>query len=346
VQPFAAADYTEQLTRLTRAGQLALDHYSLSDADLQSVAYVNNAVFKVSIGSRDGNSYALRLHRPGHKRLEWIRSEILWLSEIHKHTPLCVPQPLMTTSGEPFALVPVDGLNESVTAVLFGWLDGQFYANDAISLESVQQAGQFLARLHLYAADFRPPSDFTRPRLDWDGLFGANSPYNPGDGEKIFTAEQKAVFADVEQRVRSVMDEIGQQPDTFGMIHADFIAKNWLFNENRMCVIDFDDCAWGYYLYDLAPALLQFKYEPRYRTLREAYLGGYTNQRPLSSRDELHLETFIAARHLASCRWLAGNLQNPRIRERAPDLIAQRTAELRRFLETGSIDEGGRKEFF
>lgn len=344
LQSFGTLDYAEQLDRLSQVARIALRHYGLADAGLQSIAYVNNAVFKV-VGT-DGHNYILRLHRPGHKRLEWIRSELIWLSSIRQHTALQVPQPVMTQQAELLITVPIEGLDEPLIVVLFDWIEGQSFQNETIPLTNVHQAGEFLAHLHQYSATFNSPPDFVRPKLDWEGLFGQDSPYNPGEGALIFIPDQKSIFTAVEERVRIIMDEIDQKAETFGLIHSDFIAKNWLFNEQGACAIDFDDCSWGYYLYDLAPALLQFKYEPRYETLREAFLSGYTSVRPFSSRDSGYLETFMAARHLASCRWLAGNLHNPRIRERAADLIAQRTGELKRFLETGSLDEGGRKEFF
>ncbi len=329
---------------MRRAGRIALDQYDLTDATLESAAYVNNAVFKVTMGN--GKKYVLRLHRPGHKLSEWIRSELVWLDSIRQHTSLQVPEPVMTKQGEILTSTPVDGLEAPVTAVVFNWIEGDSYPNEILPIDKARQAGEFLARLHTFSATFTAPADFSRPRLDWNGLFGEESTYDPGEGARIFTDEQKMVFGAVEQRVREVMYSIGQQANTFGLIHADFIAKNWLFKDESIAVIDFDDCSWGYYLYDLAPALLQFKYEPRYTALREAFLAGYTDNRSFSSDDERHLEAFIAARHLASCRWLAGNLHNPRIRERAADLITHRTGELRHFLETGSIDEGGRKEFF
>jgi Ser/Thr protein kinase RdoA (MazF antagonist) len=188
-----------------------------------------------------------------------------------------------------------------------------------------------------------PPPDFARPRLDYEGLFGQDSPYNPGDGAAIFTSDQRAIFAEVESHVGQVIDELGQGSDTFGLIHADFIIKNFIFNDGELYAIDFDDCGWGYYLYDLAPLLTQVKGKPNYPDIHDAFLGGYTSIRSLPAAYQAHLEAFIAARHLASCRWIAGNLHNPRIREQAVNVIAHRTAELRRFLETGAISHGGKQ---
>ncbi len=301
--------------------------------------YVNNAVFDVQAANHE--HYALRVHRPGHKHPDWIRSELTWLEAITQDTTLCVPRPVRRPDGELLTNVPVDGLNEPVTCVLFGWIDGQFYRTDTVSNSQVQVVGTFLARLHEYSSEFNPPPDFVRPRLDAEGMFGAESAYNPGEGATLFTDRHRAIFAAVEDRVRRVMAELGMSKDSFGMIHADLIMKNLVFQKNQVCAIDFDDCSWGYYLYDLAPLLLQFKDEPRYPELREVLWEGYTSQRRLPDSYRAHVETFIAARHMASCWWLAGNLHNPRIRERAAELIAYRTTELERFLESGSISQQG-----
>jgi len=339
VQSFEALDYAGQLERLRGAARDALNHYGLENATIQPVMYVNNAVFRVS--AANGTAYALRIHRPGHKRVEWIQSELEWLRALRRETKLHIPLPIERREGGLLTMARVEGLDEPVTCALFAWIDGQPIQWDMITTEHAHQAGLFLARLHNFSRQFVPPPGFARPRLDWEGLFGDDSPYNPGDGAAIFTAEQRAVFAQVEARVGEVMDRLGHTPDTFGLIHADFIVKNFLFKAGDLYVIDFDDGGWGYYLYDLAPLLTQMKGEARYADIYDAYWKGYISVRPLPESDQAHLETFIAARHLASCRWMAGNLQNPRIRERAAEVIAHRTAELRLFLETGAISQRG-----
>ncbi|MBZ0280060.1 MAG: phosphotransferase [Anaerolineae bacterium] len=329
---FHSFTQSQQQERLTGAAHRALKQYGLSNARIEAVSSVNNAVFKCMMGEQ---IYALRLHRAGYSRADWIRSEMEWLQAIRRETPLQVPRPISTAAGDLLTTVPVDDLEEAVICTLLGWIEGAFFTPNNMRLEQVRAAGEFLARLHNFA--FVPPPDFVRPRLDADGLFGASAQYDPGDGAGIFSAAQKAVFADVEIRVRGVMESLGQSPEQFGLIHGDFIAKNMLFNQQGVGAIDFDNCGWGYYLYDLAPALLQFSIEPRYPELRKAFLEGYGAVRSLSDTDSHALEGFLAARQVASCRWLAGNLHNPDVRARAPELIAKRTDELRRFLETGQM---------
>jgi Ser/Thr protein kinase RdoA (MazF antagonist) len=339
LQPFESLSYNEQLACLTEAAEDALRAYGYPDSSLHSAAYVNNAVFEIQ--TPDGGHFALRLHRPGHKRLEWIKSELIWLGAISRDTSLGVPQPIPSREGEPVVYASVRGLSEPILCTLFVWLDGQFEGADTVSLQKVREVGEYLSKLHTYAMSFDPPAGFARPRLDENGLSGVESAYNPGAGATLFTDEHRRTFQQVEDRVRGVMRELGVSKESFGLIHADLLMKNILFRDDEVCAIDFDDCCWGYFLYDLAPLMLQFKDQPRYPELRDALWEGYTAQRPLPDSYRAYVETFVAARDLFSCWWVAGNLHNPRIRERAPELISYRVAELRRFLETGSISQQG-----
>ncbi|HVU13293.1 MAG TPA: phosphotransferase [Phototrophicaceae bacterium] len=339
MQPFETLNYNDQLERLTEAARVALRSYGYHEADLHSVAYTNNAVFEAL--TPDGGHFAVRLHRPGHKRVEWIKSELVWLAAICRDTTLCVPRPIQPIDGEPIVYVPVAGLSEPIVGTVFAWIDGRFEGANTLSLNQVRAIGAFLSRLHDYSMRFEPPASFSRPRLDEHGLSGGESAYSSGAGSALFTDEDRRVFQQVEERVRNVMRALTISQATFGLIHADFLMKNMVFKDDEICAIDFDDCSWGYFLYDLAPLMLQFKDEPRYPELRDALWEGYSAQRALPETYRAYVETFVAARDMFSCWWVAGNLHNPRVRERAPELIAYRVAELRRFLETGSIAQQG-----
>lgn len=339
MQPFEMLSYDGQLARLTEGAEGVLRAYGYQGSALRSVTYANNAVFEVR--APDGGHFALRLHRPGHKRLEWINSELVWLEAIGRDTSLSVPHLIHAQDDESIVYASVEGLSDPVVCTLFAWIDGQFDTTSTVSLERVREVGKYLSRLHNYSMTFDPPADFARPRLDEKGLSGVESAYYSGVSSALFTDEDRHTFRQVEGRVRDVMHGLGASKESFGLIHADFLMKNMLFRGDEVCAIDFDDCSWGYFLYDLAPLMLQFKDEPRYPELRDALWEGYTAYRPLPETYRAYLETFVAARDMFSCWWVAGNVHNPRVRERAAELITYRVAELRRFLETGSISQQG-----
>src|ERR1051325_8592448 len=95
---FASLTYEQQIAQLTAAAQSILPHYNLANAQLELLSYANNAVFKVT-AAPDAH-YVLRMHRPGHKRIEWIRSEVIWLTTLNQHTTLQVPRPVVTQHGD------------------------------------------------------------------------------------------------------------------------------------------------------------------------------------------------------------------------------------------------------
>lgn len=333
---FESLTHAEQLERLTMAASAVLAQFGLAGAEVRPVVYIHNAVFAVTTAS--GEQFALRLLRPGSRPDGWLRSELDWLEAINRETRLCVPRPLRTTSGEHFALAQVAGLDEPLRASVLHWLAGDSLSPEAMTPHHAGQLGRFLAELHRFSAIFRPGPGFARPRLDWEGLFGAQSQYNPGAGARIFTPEHITVFDAVADRVRVTMNTLGQSPASFGLIHGDFIAKNILFRGETICALDFDTSSYGYYLYDLAPLLLQWSALKPYETLKAALWAGYTAVRPLPDEQQSHVETFVAARHVASCRWIASNLSNPAVSARAPQIIATRVEELRDYLQTGRVE--------
>lgn len=334
VDEYRTLDDVSRLARLEDGARHALMAYGLDSAMLIPLNLGNNAVFRVVAGSEQ---YVLRIHRPGYKSLAWIQSELTWLAALWHNTGLSVPQPLPAQDGSWVVSAALPGSDVPLVCVLFRWMAGDLRHPNTITLDETQLAGSFLARLHKYALIYTPPPGFIRPRLDWDGLFGANSVYNPGAGAALFTESQNQIFVAVAEEVRRIMTGLDEVPGTFGLIHADFLVKNMLFCDGRVCALDFDECGWGYYLYDLTPALWQFKDEPNYAELRAAYWAGYTQVRSLTEDNQEPLEVLLAARHLASIRWIAGNRDNPAIRERATGIIAARVELLRHFLDTGRL---------
>jgi Ser/Thr protein kinase RdoA (MazF antagonist) len=331
---FQTLTYDQQLMRFQDAAQTVLPVFGLEGAVLEPLSYFNNAVFKASLPT--GESTVLRLHRPGHKPITQISSELAWLAELAARTPLAVPQPHTKSVTQ----VTVHGLDEPVPVVCFRWIEGVSRPERELTLADLEHMGRLLAQLHHHARHFQPPTTFDRPRLDWEGLFGEQSHYNPGVGAAIFTADQQTVFQAVDQRVRATMHKLGDDRMHFGLIHGDYLPKNVLWNGASMAVIDFEDCGWGYWLYDLAPTCLLLRAIHQQPAFESAFIRGYGAEHPLHDLDHTIIEDFMAARHVASCRWQAANLHNPRIRETAATVIARRTEDLKSYLATGTLSIG------
>ncbi len=317
---------TEKAQGLAQA-RAALSAYGLADADVSWLAYTHNRVFDVRYQT---GRYVLRLHPAQTVRRDWLDGEIGWLRAIRAGSALVVPRPVSLRDG---GFVYAD---ESWVAVVFEHIAGEVAQPDALSTINMHRIGVFIGQLHNVNLS---QQTITRPQLDYDGLFGEAGRYRLGEAAAIFTPEQRAVFDATTARIQQTMDMLGTESDTFGLIHGDLLAKNILFAGDAVRALDFEYCGYGYYLYDLTPALWQLKSARAgdYGQLETALWAGYRSVRPDAAPQRNLLEPFIAARQVASCRWLAGNLDNPAVKDSAHALIAQRVDELRGFLDSGVL---------
>jgi Ser/Thr protein kinase RdoA (MazF antagonist) len=169
------------------------------------------------------------------------------------------------------------------------------------------QVGDLMARLQDHAARWTPPDGFTRPRVDNLEVLrrGPADDFNPAIAERVIrtiaalgTPEAAALVSRAIQKVWATLRELGQGPDVFGLIHADLHHRNVLFHKGIAAAIDFDDCGYGHWLYDLAVPLTALQRRPDYRALREALLSGYRERRSLSGEQEGLLDTFMALRQI------------------------------------------------
>ncbi len=318
----------------------ALKRWDILPQKMRWLGRGSNVVFRVIAGDAD---YVLRLYPPGSTDAARLRSELKWLTSIRRETHLLAPCPIVAlVAGREKLSIELrhDLLPRSsvVHAAIFEYIEGESKTARDLSANDVNRIGAYLGALHSQA-QFRSAGDFEGPRLDWDGLFGDDSPYaSPSEGVSL-RAEQNGILDQVARQLRPTMSQLATKPDAMGLIHADLLAKNILFRADSMAALDFEYCGWGFYLYDLAPLLWQLKGERAadYCLLEDAMWRGYTSVRRLDKGDRALLETFISARQLASIRWLLSNMDNPELREVAPALIAGRCEELKVFLETGIL---------
>jgi Ser/Thr protein kinase RdoA (MazF antagonist) len=69
-------------------------------------------------------------------------------------------------------------------------------------------------------------------------------------------------------------------------------------------VIDFDDCGFGWYMYDAATPISFYEQEPHVPELIEAWKEGYRRAATLSKEDEAEIPTFVMLRRLLLVAWI------------------------------------------
>lgn len=288
----------------------ALAAYDLADAVVSPLALSNNAVLAVS---SHGRRFVLRIHRPGYRTPYETMSELRLLQFVATATQLAVPQPILTRDGALLTVVH-DEQGQPRHADILTWLEGRVCRPGAgLGPRRAFALGAALGELHAALAQWRPDQPLVLPHWDADGLLSDTSPYRPGPLEQVFAAEERPLVAEVARRVRDVFSTLGEGADAWGVIHGDWILGNCQFRGQEPQLLDFDDCGWGLFLYDLCPLLGNLQDDDAARraaALRAAVLAGYRSQRPLPTAHEAFIAPLIAARHIASCLYAAGHRRN------------------------------------
>lgn len=264
-----------------------------------------NIVFEASGPS--GERAALRLHRPGYQSEEAIRSE-LWWSEALVAAGMAVPQAIRTLDGD---LLSAHGAR---VASLVTWLDGAPLGEGGVPLampaaqqEELHEAlGRSLAQLHTISDAMSPPQAFTRPRMDSEALLGDDPAWGRfWENPSLSRSEAQTLLA-CRSRLRETIADHQSNGGDFGLIHADALRENVLIHNGAVRLIDFDDGAYGFRMYELGVAMSQNWDQPNVVALGQALLRGYGSERALPETPERLLEAFTTMRALASCGWVIG----------------------------------------
>jgi Ser/Thr protein kinase RdoA (MazF antagonist) len=320
-----------QARRLRRLAIEALRQFGVLPDRLILLTHWNNATFRVWCGAEQ---YVLRIGRAGFQDAAAVQAEVAWLRAIRQDTALCVPEPVPARTGAFVLTVACRGVPVARPCVLFRWLDGQF-RRARLRPAHYRRAGTFLAQLHTQGQQFVErglPQGFTRKRWDVSLIFGGEPGIDRDRIVRLLSAEDIQLLNVVKDRVRRILDGLDQTPATYGLIHGDFHPSNYLFYGDDLRAIDFDECGWGHFAFDIAVALERGQRTAMYPAIREAFLAGYREVRPFPDAHCAALPALIAASKLTLAIWWAGLTDSPAHRESAPGLVARVMAEVRELM--------------
>jgi Ser/Thr protein kinase RdoA (MazF antagonist) len=311
VKPYSELTHHGKMRRMRLLADAALEAYGLADAPRSLFIDNGNIIYRVKdvrtprLGPDDGASElffdddcALRIHQPGyHESAAFIASEVAWLAALRREVGVPVPEPVPTPEGELMTQVEVPGVEGPRICSLLRWVKGRMVTK-GVGPQHLKAQGRLMAQLHNHAARWGPPQGFTRLAYDWEGLFGEGT----GTGLPASTIWEDVPerfygpFALVAHELQEVMDAWGNGPYVYGLIHADLgVDANVLFWHGDARAIDFDDCRFGYWMFDLAVALEHVQEDTVYPQFRDALLEGYTETRALPEEQARRLPLFLAA---------------------------------------------------
>jgi Ser/Thr protein kinase RdoA (MazF antagonist) len=318
MKPFRQLTRRARLYRLRQLALSALETYGLAGAHLSFIQYFENIIYRVDVTGKTtlkhasspylDNRYVLRIHAMSDR--DAIASELTWLKALSQEAGLSVPMPVKTLKGKLLATIVTPDMPNGRVVSLMHWLDGRKYQK-GLQPEHIRALGQAMAELHNFSSGWQPPAGFSRPHWDWEAQLGGSMfRYSMDELINSMPARFQQPFMEISQTGKQLMEKLGKSPRAYGMIHADLYPENVLFKAGKAYPIDFEDCGYGYWMWDIAVALCEWAWSEKWERMRDAFFDGYGRNRTLP-RDQLQqLDLFVALQYATMVLWASAFLKN------------------------------------
>lgn len=296
------------------------------------IALSENRVYLVTDGR--GEAFILRLHRPGYHTRGEILSELDWISALSRETDLLVPEPVCGGNGEWLQSLRLAREPAPRDAVLFRANPGELPDATDLRLPDIFVAlGNAAALSHLHAIDWSKPGGFSRPEWSIAAMLGPNGLWGDWRAALGLDAADLAVLAKAEAKISAAFAEYGRGTNRFGLIHNDMRPSNFLWHENRLRLIDFDDCGFGWFVADFAAAISWFEDAEIVPDLFRKWCEGYCTRRNLSTADLAMFTPAIMARRMLLLAWSASRGETDLARANADEFLTRTLRLATRFLD-------------
>lgn len=271
----------------------------------------------------------VRLCRPAYHSEEELLSEIRWMLELQKQyreydedRQVCgrdkqsevrfsLRQPLAGDDGQYLYQVE-DRKGQVYYGMLFTYLTGMPLENLTLSEQTVwfERLGEVTALFHTQTKGWKEASELPRFHWNYETMIGRQAVW--GDWREVFVPAQPIksgqgipdVLNRADKLIYQKLQEYGVNREKYGLIHGDLRGANLLIEEDRLKIIDFDDCGFGWYMQDLAASLSFIETEEAVPELIKAWIAGYRKQGTLTREDLDMISTFIMMRRLQLLAWI------------------------------------------
>lgn len=292
---------------LERAAEAAL-LWGFEAPKIALAAARENEVYRVDTGE----TYALRLHRIGYRSADELGHELSWIVALAEAGLPC-PRPFALPEGGYVA--EVDG--QLVSAIT--WLEGAPLGEPG-EMENVsdrpafcRKLGAVMAALHDACDAWAPPMGFARPAWDRTGLLGDAPLWGQFWEHPDLSAAERDLLMAARKRADKALAECEGALD-YGLIHADLVGQNVMWDGSNVGLIDFDDGGYGFRTFELATFLLRFMDKPDYASLRVALCEGYAMRAKVDAEE---LDLFLMLRAFTYPGWFMDRAGEPNTAARA-----------------------------
>jgi amicoumacin kinase len=282
-----------QDSHLAEAGR----HYGVAPGAFQPLDGFESFIYQFS---RADGDYILRIGHSRRRSPEQIHAEVDWINYLAagmgpaNGIPAAPARAIQSQNGQLVEAIP-DGQGEYFLATAFVRAQGQTPRGAMLTPPFFENYGRMLGRIHSLSRRYQP-ADPAWVRPHW------NDPGNLVVAEYLPPGNEGVI-----ERFQHVMDHLTRLPrtvDSYGMIHQDAHAGNLFADaDNNLTLFDFDDCCFGYYIYDIAMVIFyaaQGRPDPEgfTREFLPPFLHGYRRECPLDPSWLAEIPPFLKLREI------------------------------------------------
>lgn len=312
----------------------ALLNYEIEpDAIIHPLNYSENMVYLIEEIKRK-RRFILRVGKPDYHHDGEVEAELSWMNILKRETTVEIPDVIPGIDDSDVQKIYNSDRTDIYYCVMFTFLTGRSLEDDIDCLPAYfEKIGEITAQFHNINGKRRIVQErFNRPVWNFETTLGTEPKWGRWQDGPEVTSQRKALFQRVSELIHKRLDIFGQSDDSFGLIHADLRTVNLLSENQNLKVIDFDDCGFSWYLYDLAASLSFIEHTDIVPELVRLWLMGYRRHRRLTDEEEQEIPTFIMLRRLLLLGWIGSHSDTETARQMGARFTEQTEIMAQRYL--------------
>ena len=260
---------------------MVIQKFRLQNAGVSCIFYLTTPKYQ---------AYYVCFTHPKFHSLEAVNQACEFQNYLHYHSAY-VPTIRLTIEKECAFSIEVEKQSYAVSIVSAAYGDSVSFEDDNEEMWSA--VGESIAKMHLAASRYDKAPDF----ISWQDLWNEtlkNRKYIPSG----FDESQFSLIEDTLQALE-------KDKEDYGIIHADCRPGNFIFDGERITIIDFDEPTYHWYAADIARTLIEF-YElgdERKAQSSRAVLKGYHAVKPITQSICTRLPYFMRMKDMELYTW-------------------------------------------
>lgn len=275
-----------------------------SKAVVSPLSESENKIYLVSDPECE-HKYVIRVNsgRLAYHTRACIESELQWMMALYQDTDIEVPEVAAATDGSIVQRINFSSDGAQRFAAVYSFLPGAEPSEENLNT-GFKRLGRLTAKMHIHVRDWMAPTSFERPLLTPANILEDKLNWGPWQAGEDIDASRHDLLCRVEDRIREDLATVPEDKDHFGLIHADLRLANLLVDGDRTAIIDFDDCGFGWYFYDLAAALSFLEERDDVPDLISEWVAGYSDVIKPSAVLLDKIPAFVMLRRLQLLGWV------------------------------------------